>query len=398
MKHLSKYALLPPLLLASSLTAAAPVYAPYVDMTLWPTPNVDQIGVRQGISQFTLAFIVTGSADCIPSWGGVQDVAAGLSSDLLTSIAGSIDKFRVNHGEVAISFGGANGEPLAQSCATVDALVNAYRTVIDTYALSHIDFDIEGSAQQDTVSIDRNFRAVKRLQQNAASQGKVLHVSLTLPVMESGLTQDGLDVVHSALSHRVAVDTVNLMTMDYGHPVADMGAAAIQAATAVHDQLDSLYRSLARPKTVRQLWRMIGITPMIGVNDSIGETFTLNNARSVSAFARTSALGFLAMWSVARDKACPGGPSPWASSDCSGINQSKGAFARLLKNKTANWGQGVVQNPDYGTGPGGTGEWSSTQIYVAGDTVTYNGATYQAKWWTQGDIPGQADVWALVVN
>ncbi len=398
MKHLQKYGLLPPLLLASSLTAAAPVYAPYVDMMLWPTPNVDQIGVRQGISQFTLAFIVTGSANCVPSWGGLQDVSAGLTSELLTAIAGSIEQFRVNHGEVAVSFGGANGVPLAQSCATVDALVNAYQTVIDTYKLTYIDFDIEGSAQQDSVSIERNFRAVKRLQQRAAAQGKVLHVSLTLATMESGLAQDGLDVVGSALSQRVAVDTVNLMTMDYGHPVADMGAAAIQAATAVHDQLGSLYQSLGRPKTSRQLWRMVGITPMIGVNDSVGETFTLNNARSVSAFARNSSVGFLSMWSVARDKACPGGPSPWASSDCSGINQSKGAFARLLKTKTANWGQGVVQNPDYGTGPGGIGEWSSTQIYVAGDTVTYNGATYQAKWWTQGDIPGQADVWALVVN
>ncbi|MDD5277930.1 MAG: chitinase [Methylovulum sp.] len=398
MKYRLNYWLLPPLLLASSLTAAAPVYAPYVDMTLWPTPNVDQIGVRQGISQFTLAFIVTGSGNCVPSWGGVQDVEAGLTSDLLTAIASSIDKFRTNHGEIAISFGGANGLPLAQSCTSVDGLVNAYQSVIDTYDLTHIDFDIEGSAQQDSASIERNFHAVKRLQQQATAQGKALHVSLTLPTMESGLTQDGLDVVRSALNHRVAVDTVNLMTMDYGHPVADMGAAAIQAAQAVHGQLNNLYQSLGKLKTSRQLWRMIGITPMIGVNDSAGETFSLNNARSVSAFARSTSVGFLSMWSVARDKACPGGPSPWASSDCSGINQGMGAFAKLLKTKTAYWGQGVVQNPDYGTGPTGTGEWSSAQIYLAGDAVTYNNATYIAKWWTQGDIPGQTDVWVLVVK
>jgi chitodextrinase len=36
--------------------------------------------------------------------------------------------------------------------------------------------------------------------------------------------------------------------------------------------------------------------------------------------------------------------------------------------------------------------WSSTQVYVEGDLVSYEGETYRAKWWTQGDIPG-ADEW-----
>ncbi|MDO9104880.1 MAG: chitinase [Methylovulum sp.] len=396
MKHQQKSWLLLPLLLATSVTVAAPVYAPYVDMTLWPTPKIDQIGINQGISQFTLAFIVTGSKGCVPSWGGVQDVVAGGSSELLTVIAASISKFRAHNGEIAISFGGANGIPLAQSCATANALVDAYQNVIDRYALSHIDFDIEGSVQQDSAAIERNFIAAKRLQKNATALGRRLYVSLTLPTMETGLTQDGLDVVSSALEHGVVIDTVNVMAMDYGHALADMGAAAIQAGKAVHGQLAGLYQALGRPKTSRQLWRMLGITPMIGVNDTVGETFTLANARAVSAFARSSAVGLLSIWSVARDQACTGGPSPWASSDCSGINQGKGAFATILKNKTANWGAGVAADPDYGTGSGGTSEWEPTQIYVAGDTVSYNGAEYKAKWWTQGDVPGVADVWALM--
>ena len=33
-------------------------------------------------------------------------------------------------------------------------------------------------------------------------------------------------------------------------------------------------------------------------------------------------------------------------------------------------------------------EWSSTAVYVGGDEVTYNGNTYRAQWWTQGDEPG----------
>ncbi len=40
--------------------------------------------------------------------------------------------------------------------------------------------------------------------------------------------------------------------------------------------------------------------------------------------------------------------------------------------------------------------WDSSNIYNGGDMVTYNGQVYRAKWWTQGETPGMADVWELV--
>ncbi|MEG0260028.1 MAG: lytic polysaccharide monooxygenase [Lysinibacillus sp.] len=42
--------------------------------------------------------------------------------------------------------------------------------------------------------------------------------------------------------------------------------------------------------------------------------------------------------------------------------------------------------------------WSSTQVYVGGNTVTYNGSSYKAKWWTQGDKPDNSAVWELVIS
>nr|WP_274517933.1 carbohydrate-binding protein [Paenibacillus sp. A9] len=33
---------------------------------------------------------------------------------------------------------------------------------------------------------------------------------------------------------------------------------------------------------------------------------------------------------------------------------------------------------------------------MGGDTVSYNGKTYKARWWTTGETPGQAEVWQLV--
>ncbi|WP_081986623.1 chitinase [Chitinibacter sp. ZOR0017] len=42
--------------------------------------------------------------------------------------------------------------------------------------------------------------------------------------------------------------------------------------------------------------------------------------------------------------------------------------------------------------------WDKTAVYTGGSRVLYNGALYEAKWWTQGDVPGGAEwgPWKLV--
>ncbi|MBB3111197.1 chitin-binding protein [Paenibacillus phyllosphaerae] len=40
--------------------------------------------------------------------------------------------------------------------------------------------------------------------------------------------------------------------------------------------------------------------------------------------------------------------------------------------------------------------WSSSTVYVGGNKVTYNGKNYEARWWTQGETPGVAEVWKLI--
>ena len=39
------------------------------------------------------------------------------------------------------------------------------------------------------------------------------------------------------------------------------------------------------------------------------------------------------------------------------------------------------------------GTWDSRTVYTGGDTVSYQGQRYQAKWWTQGERPDNSDVW-----
>lgn len=41
-------------------------------------------------------------------------------------------------------------------------------------------------------------------------------------------------------------------------------------------------------------------------------------------------------------------------------------------------------------------EWVSTKVYLGGDKVQFNGAAYEAKWWTQNETPGKALVWKLI--
>nr|WP_244099282.1 chitinase [Burkholderia ambifaria] len=393
----------------ASQATGVTAYAPYVDMTAWPTPALDVIGVRQGIQQFTLAFVVSSNNACVPSWGGVQDIGTGNTSDLLTSIAGSLSAYRAKGGEVAISFGGANGVPLMQACETVASLQDAYQKVIDVYSLTRIDFDIEGAAQTDAGAVGRNFQAIAALQSAMRARGKALHVTLTLPVMPTGLTDDGLAVLESAITNRVAFDAVNIMAMDYGSASIDMGQAALQAATAVYSQLDAAFKRAGQPKTDAQLWQLIGVTPMIGMNDVQGETFTLENAQTLLGNARANGFQLVSNWSVGRDQACPGNGA-YTAPDCSGIVQAPFAFAKMFRELGGQWGRGVVQDASYagasaapGAGSGGSSSspgnvWSKSAVYTGGMTVTYNGVQYRAQWWTQGDVPGQASVWMQIAG
>ncbi|MFR5264659.1 glycosyl hydrolase family 18 protein [Clostridium sp.] len=42
--------------------------------------------------------------------------------------------------------------------------------------------------------------------------------------------------------------------------------------------------------------------------------------------------------------------------------------------------------------------YDANKVYLAGDTVIYNGKTYTAKWWTKGEAPDKSSAWELVVT
>ncbi|WP_187360142.1 carbohydrate-binding protein [Chitinolyticbacter meiyuanensis] len=57
---------------------------------------------------------------------------------------------------------------------------------------------------------------------------------------------------------------------------------------------------------------------------------------------------------------------------------------------------GAWEAVDSSTGPA---EWSNSRAYAGGSQVVYAGLVYQARWWTQGDTPGTANgPWTLQVG
>jgi chitinase len=155
-----------------------------------------------------------------------------------------------------------------------------------------------------------------------------LKISLTLPVAPTGLTANGLSVVQSALSQGVDLFCVNIMAMDYGPSVIDMGDAAISAGEALFLQLKNLYQVQGLNLADSVIWRKIGITPMIGHNDIPGEVFYLDDASDVANWASLKQINRLSIWSANRDRECTAPGDPLYS--CSHIPQTLYQFSSIF--------------------------------------------------------------------
>lgn len=291
-------------------TVAVSQVAPYVDVTLPNQPTLADVASRTGVDTFSLAFIIGSAQGCVPTWGAQFPLDD-------PDIIGQIEELRARGGDVIVSFGGALGPYLAQVCGTAAQLADGYRQVVDVTGATQLDFDIEAGFNL----ADKINTAIAMLQQSHPQ----VEVSYTLAVQSPGfgLAPAALDVVESAVVHGVDVSVVNAMAMNFAGDGSDMGQAAIRTAQSVHDQLSPLFPDLSSA----ELWRTIGITPMIGVNNVQGLVFRQDDARQLVSWASGQGLGLLSFWSVGRDHGCPGGG---VSPTCSGITQTDFEFTTLF--------------------------------------------------------------------
>jgi len=159
--------------------------------------------------------------------------------------------------------------------------------VVNTYGVTRLDFDIEGSTLSDTTSNNRRNQALAALQAEDPS----VQVDYTLAVAPNGLPSAELGVLSSAQSNGVKVSVVNIMTMDFGNgqdPLAD----ALSAAQATAGQLASLYGI-----STAQAYGMLGLTPIAGQNDD-NEFFSQSDASSLESFAASNGVQELSFWEV----------------------------------------------------------------------------------------------------
>ena len=275
-----------------------------------------------------LAFVGASSADdCTASWGGTYSLAdAARTLDL----DHRIERLRQSGRQIAVSFGGTAIE-LAGACASVGDLASAYASVLDRYAATTMDLDLGARSLDDPAAGDRRAQAVAQLQANHRARGAQLTVWLTLPAGRGGLSTNGLRSIRQLQQAGVRLSGINTMTGRDDAPQRgqSMGAAAIAALTAVHDQLGRLYDDLNVDLPVGGVWAIMGATPTIGRVEGEDGVFALEDAAALNAFAQKQRLARLSMWSTERDRACAPAAGPGAGA-CSAILRQDDAFAAVL--------------------------------------------------------------------
>jgi Glycosyl hydrolases family 18 len=302
------------------------VFAPYFetyDTSAGPAALAQQSGARF----LSLAFVETAqSGSCTAYWNG--DTSEPISQ---ASFGADIAAIQASGGNVIPSFGGytadTTGTELADSCSSVSSIAQVYESLITTYNVPRIDLDIEGTSLSDTAGINRRNEAVAETEAWAAARGRSIQFSYTLPTFPTGLPAAELAVLQNAVADGAKITTVNLLTFDYYIGTEqNMLTDTESAASALVGQLQTLYPG----ESSRQLWQMVGITEMPGIDDfGPDETFTKAQALAILLWADRMGIGTLSFWALQRDNGgCPGTKG---AGTCSGITQPTWFFSHVFE-------------------------------------------------------------------
>ena len=357
--------------------------APYVMPLDNNPPDLGQVMSATGQKSFELAFILSSGGGCSPAWDGTAPV----SSD--TAVANVIASVRSAGGDVSVSAGGYNGTKLGQVCSDAASTAAAYQQVINKYALKAIDFDLEEPEYENATAINNELGAAQILQRNNAG----LYVSVTTAGTSAGTGWFGTQLLNNAKTLGFTPDNYSIMPFDGGF---NGSASQISALENFHSILMNTFGWDSATAYAHE-----GFSGMNGRSDS-GEYFYQSDFQNVLNYATGHGLTRFTYWSVNRDRQCnPPDNNGTTSGTCSSVTQGAWDFTKF----TAAFAGATPPNPGPSpsptptpTPPGGTctaPAWSSTTAYNGGALVSYQGHTWQAKWWTYNDVPGgAAGVWA----
>src|ERR1700677_1205403 len=305
------------------------VFAPYYEMYDTST-DLAALSQQSGSRYLSLASREPpASGSCTAYWDG--DSTEPIAS---SSYGSDIADIQAHGGNVIPSFGGYTADTtntdIADSCTSVPAIAQVYESLITTYNVPRIDLDVEAGSLTNTAGINRRNEAIAMVETWAAAHHRRIQFSYTLPTFPTGLTSSGLAVLQNAVADGAKVSTVNLLTFDYYiGTVQDMVADTESAADGLFSQLQSLYPTAP----ARELWHMIGVTEMPGIDDyGPDETFTTTNAVAILHWAQQQGIGLVSFWALQRDNGgCPGTKG---AGTCSGVSQPTWYFSHVFEHFT----------------------------------------------------------------
>ena len=269
---------------SAATTLPARVYAPYFET--WTTDSIATLAQQSGSKYFTLAFLESlNKRSCTLAWNGSssQTVAAGR---YLSDIAA----LRSTGGDVVLSLGGwsadQGGTEIADSCGDPQQIAAAYESAITTYNVSRLDMDVEGRSLDQT----RRHRSPEQGDQAGGGLGRGACTAAADQLHDPHLRlgagverrRHSPECDRKRRSHRRRQHHGVRLLRPRHHPD---GAAAENAATGTVAQLHQLYPNT----TPAQLWAMVGITIMPGIDDypKKTEVTTVADAQNLVAFAKT---------------------------------------------------------------------------------------------------------------
>ncbi|NIE83541.1 MULTISPECIES: glycosyl hydrolase [unclassified Burkholderia] len=209
-----------------------------------------------------------------------------------------------------VSTGGAGASFLCTSDANFLKFIQTYYSA----NMLGVDFDVENGQSQSDIN-----NLVARVA-NAQNTYPNLRFSFTIATEGGNAGQSlgdiGVKVMTAIQNYGLKNYTINLMTMDFADSgdedpslctlnssgKCDMGKSTIAAAENLHNHWKVPYNQ-------------IEVTPMIGGNDSIDETFTLADAVAVSNYALSKQIAGIHFWAFSRDRDCKPATSDNNSSD-----------------------------------------------------------------------------------
>ena len=443
-------------------------FTPYIDVGL-PGYDLYNVSKSSGLTSFTLAFQNSSYANLDPANyisnanGSMPTLLAGRGPAISfgglaavnTPTGVLIDEInQIQHAEggtITASIGGYTGidpaviagqyatylqtsaggglSAAAANAKAAAALQGSLQSVMNTFGLTHLDFDIETEqsytytdstgthftndptsvsnavSHQYTVANDTAANALRNtaiVALEAANPG--MGVTFTVATNTTGLGSstssyggDVLDLVKIAIQSGVRIDALNLMVMDFD--AGDTGAGAnasqadkaIAAANAVHAQFPNL---------------KIALTPMIGQNDSNSGVTSLADTVKIAAFVNANSwIVGTGEWQLGRDQyAATAASTSVVQTYQSGVAQSQWQFSSILKGTTS-LNRAALTSDHNGDGTsdvllqnGGTVvDWTmSNGVYQSGSTITTAATGYKVV--AKGDFNGDGTTDVLLQN